>query len=102
MDDLTAADFRLLLSLLKFAIVAPDQRDRVQSALEQEMACAEAWENPQPERGTAPSLSSLSFEQVRKMTMQTFVQENVLVSAMKAEPEPRLLAAEPDAIIPAR
>lgn len=34
MDDLTAADYRLLLSLLAYAIVAPDQRARVQGALE--------------------------------------------------------------------
>jgi hypothetical protein len=82
MDDLTAADYRLLLSLLKFAIVAPEQRDRVQSALEQEMACAEAWENPQPARGTAPPLNSLSFESVRKMTMQALMQENVLTKGL--------------------
>lgn len=33
-EPLTAADYRLLLSLLKFAIVAPDQRERVQAWLE--------------------------------------------------------------------
>jgi hypothetical protein len=34
MDDLTAADYRLLLSLLGHAIVAPEQRERVEMALE--------------------------------------------------------------------
>lgn len=33
MDDLTAADYRLLLSLMDNAIVAPDQRSRVEAAL---------------------------------------------------------------------
>jgi hypothetical protein len=48
MDDLTAADFRLLLSLLKFAIVAPEQRERVQSALEEAQEVAEIDEAPAP------------------------------------------------------
>jgi hypothetical protein len=34
LEPVTAADCRLLLSLLKFAIVAPDQRERVQAWLE--------------------------------------------------------------------
>lgn len=33
MDPVTAADCRLLLSLLKFAIVPPDQRERVEDWL---------------------------------------------------------------------
>lgn len=48
MDDLTAADYRLLLSLLKFAIVAPEQRERVQSALEDAQEAAEIDETPPP------------------------------------------------------
>lgn len=46
MDELTAADYRLLLSLLKFAIVAPDQRERVQGALEEAQEAAEVDEAP--------------------------------------------------------
>lgn len=47
MDNLTAADYRLLLSLLKFAIVEPEQRDRVHYALLLRMAmCAEPDKGP--------------------------------------------------------
>jgi hypothetical protein len=83
LEPVTAADCRLLLSLLKFAIVAPDQRERVQSALEQEMACAERWEAipvapPEPH----PTRATLTFEQVRKLALQTFMQENVLAKGL--------------------
>lgn len=78
MDDLTAADYRLLLSLLKFAIVAPEQRERVQGALEEEMACAERWEAiPAEPTGRAQALNTMSFRDAGRLAMQSFMQENV-------------------------
>lgn len=83
MDELNSADYRLLLSLLKFAIVAPDQRERVQGALEEAMADAERWEAPPPPRLGAPlSLNSVSFQEAGRLAMRAFMQENVFHAEM--------------------
>jgi hypothetical protein len=55
MGELKAADYRLLLSLLKFAIVAPEQRERVQAALEREQESVEIDE----------ALPSMTYEEAQ-------------------------------------
>lgn len=53
MEPVSAADCRLLLSLLKFAIVPPDQRERIEAWLEAKRDGVAPLTSPNPGHNSA-------------------------------------------------